>query len=97
MRVRTPSTAEPAQRLVVWTSLQPTCGVLQASVAVTEGRQCGIVDSSGLQPRKLVTPQVAKGCCVNTGATVSSVQVTTCVQVVVLLQASMAVQVFVRV
>jgi hypothetical protein len=77
MRVRTPSTADPGQRLVVWTSLQPTCGVLQLSVAWTETRQCGMVDSSTLHARKLVRLQVAKGGGVNTGNVVSSVHVTT--------------------
>src|SRR5438105_11686486 len=55
-----------------------------------------MLNSLVLHTRKLVTPHTAKGCGVNTGGVVSTVQVTTWVQVLVL-QPSTAVYVIVRV
>ena len=75
VRVRTPSVAELAHRLVVCTELQTTCGALQSSDAVCDTRQCGMFNSLGLQPSWIVAPQTEKGCGVNTGGTLSSVQV----------------------
>jgi hypothetical protein len=60
--------------------------LLQLSVAVIDTKQCGMLDRTGLQPMFVLAGQFT-----NTGGVVSSIQVTTWVQVLVWLHPSTAV------